>query len=40
MSAVIEKFERWCILEIMGHQRYAGLVCEQSIGGADEVDGE
>lgn len=27
------KFEQWAILEIMGHQRYAGLVSEQAIGG-------
>lgn len=32
-----EKFEQWCILEIMGHQRYAGLVTEQAIGGASFV---
>lgn len=41
-----DKFEQWCILEIMGHQRFAGLVSEQTIGGASfvridvpEVDG-
>lgn len=32
-----EKFEQWCILEIMGHQRYAGLVSEQAIGGSSFV---
>lgn len=32
-----EKFEQWAILEIMGHQRYAGLVSEQAIGGASFV---
>lgn len=28
------QFDQWCILEIMGHQRYAGRVTEQSIGGS------
>jgi len=28
-----DKFEQWAILEIMGHDRYAGLVTEQAIGG-------
>lgn len=32
-----EKFECWCILEIMGHQTYSGLVSEQAIGGASFV---
>lgn len=32
-----EKFEQWCILEIMGHNRYAGLVSEQSLGGSSFV---
>lgn len=32
-----EKFEEWCILEIMGHQRYAGHVTNQSLGGASFV---
>jgi hypothetical protein len=32
-----EKFEQWCILEIMGHQTFAGLVSEQAIGGASFV---
>jgi hypothetical protein len=31
------KFEQWAILEIMGHQRYAGLVSEQSVGGSNFV---
>lgn len=42
-----EKFEHWCIVEIMGHQRYAGMVSEQTIGGASfirvdvpEIDGQ
>lgn len=29
-----EKFDYWCIVEIMGHQRYAGRVTEQTVGGA------
>jgi hypothetical protein len=32
-----DKFEQWAILEIMGHQRYAGLVSEQALGGASFV---
>ncbi len=32
-----EKFEQWAILEIMGHQRYAGMVSEQALGGASFV---
>lgn len=27
------RFDQWCLLEIMGHQRYAGRVTEQTIGG-------
>jgi hypothetical protein len=40
------RFDEWCILEIMGHQCYAGRVTEQTIGGSSfvridvpEVDG-
>jgi len=32
-----DKFEQWCIVEIMGHQTYAGLVTEQVLGGASFV---
>jgi hypothetical protein len=32
-----DKFEQWCIFEIMGHQTYAGMVSEQSIGGSSFV---
>ena len=32
-----EKFEQWAIVEIMGHQTYAGMVSEQVIGGASFV---
>lgn len=28
-----EAFESWAIVEIMGHQTYAGLVSEQVVGG-------
>lgn len=27
-------FRQWCLLEIMGHQRYAGLVTVETVGGA------
>lgn len=29
-----QKFEQWCIVELFGHTKLAGLVSEQSIGGA------
>lgn len=32
-----KRFEQWCILEILGHQRFAGLVTEQSLGGSSFV---
>jgi len=32
-----QKFESWCIVELFGHQRIAGLVTEQSIGGSSFV---
>lgn len=32
-----EKFEAWAIVEVMGHQRYAGLVTEQAVGGCNFV---
>jgi hypothetical protein len=32
-----EKFDCWAIVEVMGHQRYAGKVTEQSIGGCNFV---
>lgn len=32
-----EKFNEWAILEIMGHQTYAGRVSEQAVGGASFV---
>ena len=30
-------FESWCIVEIMGHARYAGFVTEQPVGGCSFV---
>lgn len=30
-------FDEWCLLEVMGHNRYAGRVTEQSIGGASLI---
>jgi len=32
-----ERFEQWAIVEVMGHSRYAGLVTEQSLGGASFI---
>lgn len=32
-----EKFEQWAIVEIMGHQRIAGLLSEMSIGGSSFI---
>lgn len=32
-----EKFEHWAIVEVFGHQSYAGLVTEQTIGGCSFV---
>jgi hypothetical protein len=31
------KFESWCIVELFGHQRIAGLVTEQTIGSSSFV---
>jgi len=33
MSENSSKFEQWALVELMGHQRIAGLVTEQEIGG-------
>jgi hypothetical protein len=32
-----EKFECWGLVEVMGHQRYAGKITEQSVGGCNFV---
>ena len=29
----MSEFEQWCIIELFGHSRIAGLVTEQAIGG-------
>jgi len=29
-----EKFEQWCVIELFGHNRIAGLVSDAQIGGA------
>lgn len=28
-----EKFEQWCVVEIMGHNVFAGFVSERTLGG-------
>lgn len=30
-------FREWAVVEVMGHQRFAGLVTEQTIGGASFI---
>lgn len=37
MEQTKESFDQWAIVEIMGHQRYAGRVTEQVIGGTSFV---
>jgi len=32
-----DKFEQWAIVEVMGHQRFAGRVTEEAVGGANFV---
>lgn len=32
---VKQKFEQWCVVELFGHQKIAGLVTEETIGGAN-----
>lgn len=34
MTLETKGFDQWAILEIMGHNRYAGRVSEQTVGGA------
>jgi hypothetical protein len=34
MNDQAKQFDEWCIVELFGHQRLAGKVSEQSIGGA------
>ncbi len=33
----VEKFDQWCVVEIMGHRRFAGRVTEQTVGGVSFV---
>lgn len=33
-TQVSERFEGWCIVEIMGHQTFAGYVSERAVAGA------
>lgn len=35
--STVQKFEEWCVVEIMGHKKFAGHVSEQSIGGSSFV---
>lgn len=37
MNTTVEKFEQWCVVEIMGHKKFAGFVTEQSVGGSSFV---
>ena len=37
MTVTVEKFEQWCVVEIMGHKKFAGFVTEQSVGGTSFV---
>jgi len=32
-----QSFDQWAIVEIMGHQRFAGRVTEQAVGGCNFV---
>lgn len=34
----MEKFEQWCIVELMGRQRIAGLVTERIVAGTGFLD--
>ena len=35
--STVSKFEQWCVVEIMGHKKFAGFVTEQAIGGSSFV---
>lgn len=37
MTSEAPKFEQWAIVDVMGHQRYVGLVTEQVIAGTGFV---
>lgn len=34
---ITEKFELWCLVELFGHNKIAGLVTEQTIGGSSFI---
>ena len=33
----LQRFDCWCVVDVMGHNRYAGRVTEQQIGGASFI---
>jgi hypothetical protein len=35
MSENVQKFKEWCLVELMGHQRIAGLCTEQNVAGTN-----
>lgn len=37
MSTPNQTFDQWCIVELFGHQRIAGRVTQQTIGGCNFV---
>ena len=37
MTETAETFDQWAIIEIMGHDRYAGRVTSQALGGTSFV---
>lgn len=37
MSETQTKFDHWCIVEVFGHERIAGRVTEQTIGGCSFI---
>ena len=37
MNEPIKEFDEWAILEVMGHQKFAGRVSSQAVGGASFV---
>lgn len=34
---IMEKFEEWAIIDLFGHQKIAGRISEQQIGGSSFV---
>lgn len=37
MTDTDKRFQAWCVVEIMGHRKFAGFVSEETIGGASFV---